>query len=161
MKFSSHSKALLLDTNLLLLLFIGAKDLTLISKAKTLKAFEKSDYDLLEEVINNHSFKSLVTTPHIMTEVSNLLGKEREDITRLGREAMIEFLNKCQEISEPSAVLLDKPEFIRLGLTDVAIAVASQLPAFVLTADALLYIHVTNSGLEAANFNHIRQGSWG
>jgi hypothetical protein len=161
MKFSSHSKSLLLDTNLLLLLFIGAKDSTLISKARTLKAFEESDYDLLEEVINNHSFNSLVTIPHIMTEVSNLLGKEREDIKRLGREEMIEFLNKCQEISVPSAALVDKPEFMRLGLTDVAIAVASQLPAFVLTADASLYIHITSSGLEAANFNHIRQGSWG
>jgi hypothetical protein len=96
-----------------------------------------------------------------MTEVSNLLGKEREDIKCLGRESMIEFIDKCEEILEPSAVLVDKSEFMRLGLTDVAIAVASQLPAFVLTADADLYIHVSNSGLEAANFNHIRQGSWG
>jgi hypothetical protein len=159
MKVVSHSKVLLLDTNLLLLSFIGAKDTNLISKARTLKAFEESDYDLLAEVINN-SFSSLVTTPNIMTEVSNLLGKEREDIKYLGRKSMIEFLDKCEEISEPSAVLVDNPEFMRLGLTDVAIAVASQLPAFVLTTDALLYIHVSNLGLEAANFNHIRMGSW-
>jgi hypothetical protein len=62
MNIVSDSKVLLLDTNLLLLLFIGAKDSTLISKARTLKAFEEADYDLLIDVIDN-SFNSLVTTP--------------------------------------------------------------------------------------------------
>jgi hypothetical protein len=158
-KISSQSRTLLLDTNLLLLLFIGAKDPKLIPKAKTLTAFEESDYDLLAEVINRN-FTSLVTTPHIMTEVSNLLGKERDDVKFVGREAMAEFLKKCREINEQSVILVDRPEFMRLGLTDVAIAVAAELPAFVLTADAPLYIHVSRSGLQVANFNHIRQGAW-
>ncbi len=83
MKASTRSKTLLLDTNLLLLLFIGGKDSSLIPKAKTLSAFVEDDYDLLGEVINNSSFNSLVTTPHIMTEVSNLLGKERDDINHI------------------------------------------------------------------------------
>lgn len=95
-----------------------------------------------------------------MTEVSNLLGKERDDIRRLGREAMVEFLRKCTEHTDSSVILVSEPEFNRLGLTDVAIAVASRLPAFVLTADLPLYLHVISSGLEAENFNHIRQGSW-
>lgn len=160
MKVSTRSKTLLLDTNLLLLLFIGGKDSSLIQKAKTLSAFVEDDYDLLGDVINNSSFNSLVTTPHIMTEVSNLLGKERDDIRRIGREAMAEFLGKCTEHTDSSVVLVSEPEFNRLGLTDMAIAVASKLPAFVLTADLPLYLHVSSSGLEAENFNHIRQGSW-
>lgn len=160
MNTSKRSKTLLLDTNLLLLLFIGGKDPSLIPKAKTLSAFEEDDYDLLGGIINNNSFNRLVTTPHIMTEVSNLLGKERVDIRGLGREAMAEFLSKCAEHTDSSAVLVADPEFNRLGLTDVAIAVASRLPAFVLTADFPLYLHVSSSGLEAENFNHIRQGAW-
>ena len=88
MKVISKSRILLLDTNLLLLLFIGAKDPKLIAKARTLKAFEESDYDLLEAIIRLN-FTSLVTTPHIMTEVSNLLGKEREDIKSAGRRAIL------------------------------------------------------------------------
>ena len=159
MKVTSKSRILLLDTNLLLLLFIGAKNPKLIAKARTLKAFEESDYDLLTEVIRLN-FTSLVTTPHIMTEVSNLLGKERDDIKAAGRRAMAEFLQKCDEITEKSILLVDRPEFTRLGLTDVAIALAAELPAFVLTADAPLYVHVSRSGLETANFNHIRQVSW-
>jgi hypothetical protein len=45
-------------------------------------------------------------------------------------------------------------------LTDVAIRLASSLPAFVLTADLPLYLHLANAGVEVVNFNHIRQGSW-
>jgi hypothetical protein len=156
----TRAKTLLLDTNLLLLLFIGGKDSSMIAKARTLSAFEEDDYELLGSVINNNSFDRLVTTPHIMTEVSNLLGKERDDIRESGREAMAEFLSKCIEHTDSSATLVSAPEFNRLGLTDVAIAVASRLPAFVLTADLPLYLHVSKLGLEAENFNHIRQGSW-
>jgi hypothetical protein len=126
MKRSDRSKTLLLDTNLLLLLFIGSKDTSLIPKARTLSAFEEDDYDLLGDIINNNSFNRLVTTPHIMTEVSNLLGKERNDIRKLGRDAMSEFLSKCDEHTDSSAILVADPQFNRLGLTDVAIAVASR-----------------------------------
>lgn len=160
MKILARSKTLLLDTNLLLLLFIGGKNSSLIQKARTLSAFVEDDYDLLGDIVNNNSFQSIVTTPHIMTEVSNLLGKEREDIRRLGREAMAEFLGKCNEQTDRSVVLVSEPEFNRLGLTDIAIAVASRLPAFVLTADLPLYLYMSSLGLEAENFNHIRQGSW-
>ena len=159
MKVLTRSKTLLLDTNLLLLLFIVGKDSSLIPKAKTLSAFVEDDYDLLGDIINN-SFNHLVTTPHIMTEVSNLLGKERDHIRRLGREAMAEFLSQCTEHTDSSVILVSEPEFNRIGLTDVAIAVASRLPAFVLTADLPVYLHVSSSGLEAENFNHIRQSSW-
>lgn len=161
MTFSSQPKTLLLDTNLLLLLFIGGKDPKLITKARTLKAFEIEDYDLLANVITRYGFHSLITTPHILTEVSNLLGKERDDIRQLGREAMAEFIQKCEEKTDPSAMLIKHPSFLRLGLTDVAIAIAANTPAFVLTADAPLYDYISRAGAAGANFNHIRQGSWG
>jgi hypothetical protein len=86
------SGALLLDTNLLLLLFIGGKDISLIKKAKTLAAYTEEDYELLQELASLNRFTVLLTTPHIITEVSNLLGKERDDIKRIGREAVVEFL---------------------------------------------------------------------
>ncbi len=151
-------QALLLDTNLLLLLLIGAVDVAFIPKARTLSAFEISDFDLLTDILE--SFRTLVTTPHILTEASNLLGKEREDIRGFGRQAMAEFVAKCQEQSDPSALLIAEPAYLRLGLTDAAVAVAARLPAFVLTADAPLYAHVSSSGAQAANFNHIRLGAW-
>jgi hypothetical protein len=154
------SSALLLDTNLLLLLFIGGKDTSLINKAKTLSAYTEEDYELLQEFASLNRFTGLLTTPHIITEVSNLLGKERDDIKRIGREAVVEFLAKCTERSDSSAGLTSRPEFYRLGITDVAIAVAANATVFVLTADLPLYLHCSSLGLNVANFNHVRQGAW-
>jgi len=154
------SSELLLDTNLLLLLFIGGKDTSLISKAKTLSAYTEEDYELLQEFANLNQFTGLLTTPHIITEVSNLLGKERDDIKRVGREAVVEFLARCNERLDSSAELASKPEFNRLGITDTAIALAANSTVFVLTADLPLYLHCSRSGLNVENFNHVRQGSW-
>lgn len=155
------SSALLLDTNLLLLLFIGGKDTSLINKAKTLSAYTEEDYELLQEFTSLNRFTGLLTTPHIITEVSNLLGKERDDIQRIGREAVVEYLAKCNERSDSSAELTSRPEFNRLGITDVAIAAAAvNATVLVLTADLPLYLHCARSGLNVANFNHVRQGAW-
>jgi hypothetical protein len=103
---------------------------------------------------------SLVTTTHVLTEASNLLGAEKDPVRIAGREAMKEYVKQCHEQTDPAALLVDEPEYQRLGLTDVAIKVASALPAFVLTADVLLYVHLCNSGVEVVNFNHLRQGYW-
>jgi len=160
---NQSSGVLLLDTNLLLLLFIGGKDTLFIKKAKTLSAYTEEDYELLQEFASLNRFTGLLTTPHIITEVSNLLGKERDDIKRIGREAVVEFLARCNERSDSSMQLASSPEFCRLGITDVAIAVAVAANAaiFILTADLPLYLYCSSSGLNVANFNHVRQGSWG
>ena len=151
---------LLLDTNLLLLLFIGGKDISLIKKAKTLSAYTEEDYELLQEFASRKRFTDLLTTPHIITEVSNLLGKERNDIKQNGREAVVEFLSRCNECSDSSVKLASDPEFSRLGIIDVAIIAAANASVFVLTAYLPLYLHCSRSGLNVANFNHVRQGAW-
>ena len=70
---NQSSGVLLLDTNLLLLLFIGGKDTSLIKKAKTLAAYTEEDYELLQEFTSLNRFTGLLTTPHIIMEASNLL----------------------------------------------------------------------------------------
>ncbi|AFY59623.1 hypothetical protein Syn6312_0392 [Synechococcus sp. PCC 6312] len=62
--FHIQSQALLLDTNLLLLLFMGAKDKSLIPKARTLSAFLEDDNNWLEDIIDNNFFNCLITPPH-------------------------------------------------------------------------------------------------
>lgn len=153
-------RPLLLDTNLLLLYLVGGKDPLLIANSRRLNAYEESDYYLLISFIEQESFDSFVSTPHILTEASNLLGQEKERIKSVGREAIREYIQHCKEIVCAADLLVDEPEFQRLGLTDVAIKMASRLPVFVLTVDALLYHHLSSEGLDAVNFNHVRQGSW-
>lgn len=156
----SKSKNLLLDTNLLLLYLIGAKDPKLFEGARRLNAYIEDDFYLLVRFIEVNGFTQLVSTPHILTEASNLIGLERDLLKTLGREAIKEYVRHCNEISHNACMLVDEPGFNRLGLTDVAIRLASNLPAFVLTADLPLYLYLANEGVEVENFNHIRQGSW-
>jgi rRNA-processing protein FCF1 len=154
------TRALLLDTNLLLLFLIGGKDPQLIVNSRRLNAYEKSDYFLMADFIEANNFNQLISTPHILAEVSNLLGQESKIIKQAGREAIKEYTQNCEEITHGAYLLVNEPEYHRLGLTDVAIRVASELPAFVLTADAALYIYLAREGVQVANFNHVRQGSW-
>jgi hypothetical protein len=78
----------------------------------------------------------------------------------LGRDAIKEYVQPCNEVSLDSCVLVDEPEFNRLGLTDIAIGLASSPPAFVLTADLPLDVHLSAVGVEVENFTHTRQDSW-
>ncbi|MFN9620976.1 MAG: hypothetical protein ACK55X_14830 [Synechococcaceae cyanobacterium] len=157
---AAKSKTLLLDTNLLLLYLVGSKDPKLIEGARRLNAFNEDDFDLLIDFIEVNKFTRPASTPHILTEASNLIGAERDTLKKLGREAIREYVQHCNEIAHEACVLVDDPEFNRLGLTDIAIRLASDLPAFVLTADHPLCLHLADGGVEVVNFNHIRQGSW-
>ena len=160
MVIGAKTKNLLLDTNLLLLYLIGGKDPKLLESARRLNAYIEEDFYLLIRFIELNGFSRLVSTPHILTEASNLIGLERDLLRTLGRDAIKEYVQHCNEISHDACMLVDEPEFTRLGLTDVAISLASRLPAFELTADLPLYLHLSNEGVEVENFNHIRQGSW-
>lgn len=156
----TRSKARLLDTNLLLLYLIGGKDPKLLEGSRRLNAYTQEDFDLLVEFIEVNGFTQLVSTPHILTEASNLIGIEHDLLKTLGREAIKEYVQHCDEITHHACMLVEEPGFSRLGLTDVAIKIASRLPAFVITADFLLYVHLAEEGVDVVNFNHIRQGSW-
>ena len=160
MVIGAKTKNLLLDTNLLLLYLIGGKEPKLLENARRLNAYIEKEFYLLVRFIEANGFTQLVSTPHILTEASNLLGIERDLLRTLGRDAIKEYVQHCKEVSHDACMLVDEPEFNRLGLTDVAITLASKLPAFVLTADLPLYLHLSSRGVEVENFNHVRQSSW-
>src|SRR6266481_2713988 len=66
------SNGVLIDANLLLLHVVGAHDRRLVSTFKRLSAFAPEDLDTLVAVTRH--FRSILVTPHILTEVSNLAG---------------------------------------------------------------------------------------
>jgi hypothetical protein len=75
-----RANGLFLDSNLLLLLLIGAVERGLVIRFKRTRVFLQEDYDLLCDVVAQ--FTRVVTTPHVLAEVSNLAtaleGKYRE-----------------------------------------------------------------------------------
>ena len=73
MVMGAKTRNLLLDTNLLLLYLIGCKDPKLLKSARRLNAYIEEDFYLLVEFIEVNGFTQLVSTPHILTEASNLI----------------------------------------------------------------------------------------
>jgi hypothetical protein len=73
-----RGNGLLVDTNLLLLYLVGKTNPDRIRNFKRTSRYTVEDFELLDEIMGQ--FKTLVTTPHILTELSNLgdlQGQER------------------------------------------------------------------------------------
>jgi len=153
-----RSRAILLDSNLLVLYLVGLAQEALIGKHKRTQSYTIEDFLLLRAILD--SKRTLVTTPGVLTEVSNLARQIGDPI-----KAQITFLlgQICQTLDErytESARIAKGPHFTRLGLTDSGLLdlCAAGLP--LLTDDLPLYVAATRLGCAAVNFNHIRTDAW-
>jgi hypothetical protein len=148
---------LLIDANLLLLLFVGRTNPDRIATFnRTINAYDVSAYELLEKTVS--MIRRTLTTPHVLTEVSNLAkltGSELETIRREMRES----IEVMEELHEPSQVVVRDVVFSRLGLTDAAISTVCT-DVLVLTDDHDLWDSLTRRGLDAINFTHLRASDW-
>jgi hypothetical protein len=100
-------------------------------------------------------FKKAVTTPHVLTEVSNLTNDLPEKTKSACLKKFYETFVEIDELTIPSMDAAQRPEFHFLGLTDSALAIVSN-QYLVVTDDARLVMKMSESGLEALNFNHLR-----
>jgi hypothetical protein len=145
---------ILVDSNLLLLLLAGLCDRSLVTKLKRLNAYRLEDFDLLFSFCR--LFERTVTTPHILTEVSNLSEKGEASVVRLFFEFLSRHFMKLHEHYEQSAVLAQDTLFVRFGLADSGLSKASADGLLVLTDDLRLYAALERRGAPAINFNHLR-----
>lgn len=152
-------RRLLLDANTLLLLFVGLFDRTLIPQFKRTTIFAVEDYDLLAEIVTQ--FTMLVTTPHILCEVSNLSGQLVDERRLSYFTVFARSLAGFDERYTAATALRTQPIFNRLGLTDAGIAhIAQEESLTVLTTDLDLWAYLTGAGVDAYNFNHVRRFGW-
>ncbi|MGM0576752.1 MAG: PIN domain-containing protein [Myxococcota bacterium] len=148
----------LLDTNLLLMYLVGFLRRDLVESFKRTRAFTGDDWALLDDLLAE--FHEFVTTPHVLTEVSNLGGHLRLPLRRELFRLLERFAGHADEHIRPSRDLVQAKAFERLGLTNVAVADPERAPALVLTADLNLYLHCLERGADALNFNHLRHFGW-
>jgi len=146
----------LVDTNLLVLLFVGAYDQKLIEPAPRLKdRFVPEDFDTLVNLLDK--FRQLIVTPYVLAEVSNMLGYLREPART---ECMQRFAHAAQvqmaESYESASNLSQNPSFLLFGITDASILNAAFGSHLVLTNDAPLYAYLLGQGVDVLNFNQIR-----
>jgi len=150
----NHLKALLLDANVLVLAVVAAYDRRLIGQ-RGLDVFSQADYDLLLDQMVG--FQALRTTPHILTEVNNLADKCVPK--RRLREFRLLFTEHVKQLDEQWALaieLCDTEGFRRLGLADAAITQLADEETRVISMDAQLCSELWAAGVDAINFNHLR-----
>ena len=150
----ARRRSVLLDSNVLLLLYVGMLDPELISEFKRTRQYTRSDFELLKSIVNE--FRSLVTTPHVLAEVSNLSlhlpQHHRADYFVLFARALV----LLEEAHRPAEILAGEVIFGRLCLTDAAISqIARDDSLTVITADLDLYLHLLSIGVRAVNFNEV------
>jgi|ERR1035437_4629122 hypothetical protein len=152
-----HRKSLLVDTNLLLLLLVGSLGPSLIRKQKITanQGFDERDFSQLRDFTCR--FQHWVTTPHILTEVSNhadkVKGLDHGEFIR----KFLSLIDKLDECSETSKSLTKTDAFARFGLTDTAISHLADKSFLVLTVDFLLAGYLQKKGVDVINFNNVRQ----
>lgn len=144
---------MLIDTNLLILYFVGEFSPERIPKLRRTKKFVFRDYCLLKMFFDRFAVK--VTTPNILTEISNLSGDIpgglREDFFRSLRTSFALF----DEQYLPSSTAAASTIFPRLGLTDAVIAEIANQRYLVLTDDFALANYLGSVNADVINFNHL------
>ena len=141
----------------MLLLFVGNFQRDLITRFKRLNTFTPEDYDTLVEVLK--LFGNIVTTPNILTEVSNLSGELWDQMRNAYYGSFAQSLTFLNETYVPSTEVARTPIFRALGITDAGIALIAREGLLVLTEDLTLYQYVLNNRIDALNFNHLRPWS--
>lgn len=158
--FARHAgKSILLDSNLLLVYLSGALGASFFRRFKRVSEYGMQDYELLVRLLK--SFRSLRTTPHILTEVCNLANSlpssYKQDWYR-NLETLISATGLPVEMREtwtPAAELAKSSDFSVFGITDVALSRLSA-EALILTDDYRLSGALKSRGVLVLNFRDVR-----
>jgi rRNA-processing protein FCF1 len=148
-----------IDSNLLLLLWIGSFDRSLIQRFKRTQKYTEADFDLLVRLVSR--VRVLVTTPNVLTEVSNLAGQLPE---QMAEEFRVEMQRVVQQINEqhfPCKLAAAEDCFISLGLTDSTLTMLARGKILVLTDDLPLYARLHSEKMPVINFTHVRSMAYG
>ncbi|ODS34391.1 MAG: hypothetical protein SCARUB_00522 [Candidatus Scalindua rubra] len=153
-----RSRGVLIDSNLLLLYFIGKYNLSIIQNFKRTKKYTIEDFDLLSQIIRY--FPKLITTPNILTEVSNLCNSLPGNIKD---NYFTKFAKQIQVLNEHykrSSNICSLDHFKKFGLTDSGIIDLVKGNFLVLSDDLPLTNYLLSKNIDAINFNHLRPLNW-
>lgn len=144
------NKGIVIDANVAILYIIGSLDPQRTVRDKRTSMYNEDDFDRLSKFIN--VFRTKIVTPHILTEISNLLGKDL-----WLRKAFAGFIEISDERFIASKETVNNPIFSSLGLTDAAIFDIAKTNHLVVTDDAPLSMRLLSHGTDVVSLSKIRQ----
>ena len=154
--YKYKSKGLLIDTNLLLVYFVGKYDVMLLGKFKRTIAFTIDDFKKLERLFL--FFDKIVTTPNVLTEVNSLSNQLPESVKINYYEKITQHIVKLDENYIESKKICELTHFPKFGLTDTGIIELVKGKYLVLTDDFRLANYLDKMMIDVINFNHLRSG---
>jgi len=152
-------RGIIIDTNLMLVYIVGIYDPDYISQFKRTNKYDIEDFKYIHSVLSY--FRKHITTPHIITELSNLSMKIQDNrlvayfsvFEKLLKEMDEEYINKDEVLGLP---LLPK-----LGITDLTIIeAAKRFKYLVFTDDFRATGYMRNMRIDVLNLNDIRTMQW-
>jgi len=148
-----RKKSVLVDTNLLLLFFVGAVNAGDVPKFKRTRKYSEQDYANRCRFLNG--FDYIVTTPNILTEVSNLGGHLRGDYRWQFFNHIAMSAQVMQEKYRNSMECAASPMCNNFGLADtVAFSVAGNRH-LLLTDDSALAKYAGARGVDVVHFKNV------
>lgn len=159
-KIRRHLRSgVLVDTNLLLVYFVGLYDTvsgyTLINSFKHTKGkYTTKDFEILSALLER--FSKQIITPHILAEVSNMLGQLKEPAKETCFGLLKEIVPSLEERVVSAQELCDHEAFVSLGVADTSIIKVASEPCLILTDDFRLSGYLDKTGVDTLNFRHVR-----
>lgn len=151
-------KGILIDTNILLLYFVGTVNRERISRFNRTQQFVPEDYDLLLQIIAY--FQKIVTTPNILTEVNSLANQLGEPERSECFAVFAQGISVLDEFYIESKAIAMSERFTKFGITDCGILNLAREQYLVLTDDLRLSVYLQTEGIDTVNFNNIRVYGW-
>ena len=152
-------KGVLVDTNLLIVLLVGWFNPQHLKNCRATKSsINPEEFLMLERFVGQ--FDQIITTPHILTEVSNLAGRLPESLHTPFRMVFSRMIETWAEQTRPAAEITKHPHFLRFGLTDTAISMIAPGSCLVLTDELPLFGLLQSRGVDVINFNEVREQAW-
>jgi rRNA-processing protein FCF1 len=153
-----QSRGLLIDTNLLLVYFVGCYDPSYIQRFKRTWTFTVEDFEALRRVFL--FFKRVITTPNILTEVNSLSNQLPEAVKINYYAKATEQIIEIEEHYKESSKVCSLEHFGKFGLTDSGIIDLVKNKYLVLTDDFRLANYLQTVGIDVINFNNVRMLNW-
>ncbi len=142
-------RGLLIDTNILLLYIVGAVDINLIRNFGRTAGFAENDFYVVSKFVDYFDIK--ITTPHILTEVSDLFGNRKSL-----QAALSKYIELTEEIFLESKKVAETKTFLQFDLADAAISETAKNSYLVITNDNPLFGYLVNQQIDAVSLDQLR-----
>lgn len=133
------------DSNAFVVLIIGLMDVNILSSHKRTSIYEAEDFDNLMSYIE--SLDSIITTPHVLAEVDNLLNDFSGHQKHPYIKAITNLIKTSTERHVSSLDVVSNHHFYELGLSDAIILYLKDEYHLLITADSKLSDHAKSLGI--------------